>query len=42
MWSWALPWLKFKRTTLTPARIICSNNAGSLEAGPKVATILVA
>ena len=41
-WSCALPWLKFKRTTLTPARIMASNKAGSLEAGPKVATILVA
>jgi hypothetical protein len=28
--------------TLTPARIICSKIAGSLDAGPKVATILVA
>jgi hypothetical protein len=42
MWSCALPWLKFSRTTLTPARIMASNRAGSLEAGPRVATILVA
>jgi hypothetical protein len=28
--------------TFTPARIICSKTAGSLEAGPSVATILVA
>src|SRR5450830_1582764 len=42
MWSWALPWLKLSRTTLTPARIIFSSNAASLEAGPRVATILVA
>ena len=42
MWSCALPWLKFSRTTLTPARIMRSSNAGSLEAGPRVATILVA
>jgi hypothetical protein len=37
-----LPWLKFSRTTLTPARIICSSRPGSLDAGPRVATILVA
>ena len=41
-WSCALPWLKLSRTTLTPALIMASNIAGSLEAGPKVATILVA
>src|SRR3954471_10537192 len=42
MWSWAVPWLKFSRITLTPARINCSRSLGSLEAGPRVATILVA
>src|SRR3989338_3318566 len=42
MWSCAVPWLKFRRTTVTPARIIFSSIAGSLEAGPRVATILVA
>src|SRR5256885_568356 len=42
MWSCALPWLKFRRTTLTPSRTICSSSCGSLEAGPRVATILVA
>ncbi|MNX45413.1 hypothetical protein D3C86_759270 [compost metagenome] len=42
MWSCAVPWLKFSRTTLTLARIICSSNSGVLEAGPRVATILVA
>ncbi|MNT48629.1 hypothetical protein D3C72_1854200 [compost metagenome] len=41
-WSCALPWLKLRRTTFTPERIISSSSAGSLEAGPKVATILVA
>src|SRR2546427_3522364 len=40
--SCALPWLKFRRTTLTPSRTICSSSCGSLEAGPRVATILVA
>src|SRR3989344_618266 len=42
IWSCALPWLKFSRTTFTPARIMASSSAGSLEAGPRVATILVA
>ncbi|MDT4842191.1 hypothetical protein FQZ97_760820 [compost metagenome] len=42
MWSCAVPCEKFSRTTLTPARIIASSRAGSLEAGPRVATILVA
>ena len=42
VWSAALPWLKFRRTTLTPATIMASSRAGSLEAGPRVATILVA
>jgi hypothetical protein len=38
----AVPWLKLSRTTLTPASIICSSRTGSLDAGPRVATILVA
>ena len=42
MWSCAVPWLKLSRTTFTPARIICSSSCGLLDAGPKVATILVA
>src|SRR3989442_1024553 len=42
MWSCATPWLKFKRTTSTPARSRRSSTAGSLDAGPNVATILVA
>ena len=42
MWSCALPWLKFSRTTSTPAINSCSSTAGSLDAGPRVATILVA
>jgi hypothetical protein len=42
IWSCALPWLKFRRTTFTPSRTICSSSCGSLEAGPSVATILVA
>jgi hypothetical protein len=33
---------KLSRTTLTPAAIIRSSMAESLEAGPSVATILVA
>ncbi len=41
MWSSALPCEKFSRTTSTPARIIFSRTAGSLDAGPSVATILV-
>src|SRR3954467_7756926 len=41
MWSCALPWLKFRRTTSTPARIRRSSTSGSLVAGPRVATILV-
>ena len=42
MWSCAVPWLKFSRTTLTLSRIICSSSSGVLDAGPSVATILVA
>src|SRR6218665_28353 len=42
IWSCALPWLKFSRTTFTPARIMASSSAGSLDAGPRGATILVA
>ena len=42
MWSAAVPWLKLSRTTLTPARIMSSSSAGSLDAGPRVATIFVA
>ncbi|OQB76510.1 MAG: hypothetical protein BWX88_05346 [Planctomycetes bacterium ADurb.Bin126] len=42
MWSCALPWLKFSLTTLTPALIMAISRAGSLDAGPRVATILVA
>jgi hypothetical protein len=42
MWSCAVPCEKFSRTTLTPARIMASSMSGSLEAGPRVATILVA
>src|SRR4249920_2608645 len=41
MWSSAVPWEKFRRTTSTPARNIRSSTAASLEAGPSVATILV-
>jgi hypothetical protein len=37
-----LPWEKFKRTTFTPARIIASSISAELDAGPRVATILVA
>ena len=42
MWSCALPCEKFMRTTSTPARIIRSSTSGELDAGPRVATILVA
>lgn len=38
-WSSAVPCEKFIRTTSTPARNIRSSTAGSLEAGPRVATI---
>src|SRR6266850_2228187 len=40
-WSAALPCEKLSRTTSTPARIMRSSTTGSLEAGPRVATILV-
>ena len=42
MWSCALPCEKFSRTTSTPARIIASSTSGDEDAGPRVATILVA
>ena len=41
IWSCAVPWLKLRRTTLTPAWIMASSISGVLEAGPMVATILV-
>src|ERR1700694_1060142 len=41
MWSSAVPCEKFRRTTSTPARNMRSSVAASLEAGPRVATILV-
>jgi hypothetical protein len=40
-WSAAVPCEKFRRTTSTPARIMRSSTTGSLEAGPRVATIFV-
>src|ERR1700741_683688 len=40
-WSSALPWEKLRRTTSTPARTMRSSTAGSLDAGPRVATIFV-
>src|SRR5678815_1784972 len=40
-WSCAVPCEKLRRTTSTPARTMRSRTAGSLEAGPSVATILV-
>src|SRR5215510_1841799 len=40
-WSSAEPCEKLSRTTSTPARNMRSSTAGSLEAGPSVATILV-
>src|SRR3989454_7934960 len=40
-WSAAVPCEKLSRTTSTPARIMRSSTTGSLEAGPRVATILV-
>src|SRR5687768_16682039 len=40
-WSSAVPCEKLSRTTSTPARIMRSSTAGSLEAGPRVATIFV-
>ena len=36
-----MPWEKLKRTTSTPAVSMRSSTSGSLEAGPRVATILV-
>src|SRR3954470_12338141 len=41
MWSSAVPCEKLRRTTSTPARIIFSRVAGSLEAGPSVGRVLV-
>ena len=41
IWSSAVPWEKFRRTTSRPAAIILSRIFGSSEAGPRVATILV-
>src|SRR5204863_7252566 len=35
------PWEKLRRATFIPARSICSNTGGELDAGPIVATILV-
>src|SRR5438477_8561752 len=40
-WSAALPCEKLSRTTSTPARSMRSSTVESLEAGPRVATILV-
>ena len=40
-WSSPVPCEKLRRTTSTPARIMRSSTAGSLEAGPRVATIFV-
>src|SRR5262245_60116881 len=40
-WSCAVPCEKLSRTTSTPARTMRSRTAGSLEAGPSVATIFV-
>ena len=42
MWSCAVPCEKFRRTTSTPARMMRSSTSGALDAGPSVATILVA
>jgi len=41
IFSSKVPWEKFSRATLMPARIMASMTAGSEEAGPMVATILV-
>ena len=41
MWSAAVPCEKLRRTTSTPARISRASVAGSLHAGPSVATIFV-
>src|SRR6187455_1888543 len=40
-WSSAVPCEKFRRTTSTPATTMRSSTAGSLEDGPRVATIFV-
>src|SRR5262245_46486021 len=40
-WSSAVPCEKLSRTTSTPARIMRSRTAGSLDDGPRVATIFV-
>src|SRR6185436_12937358 len=40
-WSCAVPCEKLSRTTSTPARTMRSSTAGSLDAGPRVATIFV-
>src|SRR5688572_26896966 len=40
-WSSAVPCEKLSRTTSTPARTMRSSTAGSLEDGPRVATIFV-
>src|SRR6185295_13993760 len=40
-WSSAVPCEKLRRTTSTPARTMRSSTAGSLEDGPRVATIFV-
>src|ERR671923_941128 len=40
-WSSAVPCEKLSRTTSTPARTMRSKIAGSLDAGPRVATIFV-
>src|SRR6478735_10111349 len=41
MWLSRVPWLRFRRTTSTPARSIASSTAGGSLAGPSVATIFV-
>ena len=41
-WSLAAPCEKLRRTQSTPAASIRWSTAGSLQAGPRVATILVA
>src|SRR5574340_1176602 len=41
IWSSAVPWEKFRRTTSTPASTMRSRISGALDAGPRVATILV-
>jgi hypothetical protein len=42
MWSCAVPCEKLSRTTSTPPRIMRSSISGDDDAGPSVATILVA